>query len=127
MTKPEKHKKEDEVKKKRSKQIENKTQELEQTIRDDLLSFLNKTQQEREELQESIILNAYEEHEDLFQDVDEWVTNFNIDQIILCSRIYLEIDMVIAIIYYSLQLVGAKWITLYDIARYVYISCFIYQ
>lgn len=100
--------------------LKKKKEDLEKSRLEDVMSFVTQTNRdEDEQLQASMRMEALNETAGLKGTVfDTAEADLSLRIANLAARIYLEIDMVIAMIFVSCQMVGASWITLSDISRW---------
>ncbi|KAE9548417.1 hypothetical protein FO519_008369 [Halicephalobus sp. NKZ332] len=105
---------------KKKKLLAEKKNQLEQTQRDDFLSFINQTSEDAELAEQSMRLEiADEEINDTIAMMENFKEeNFSLKKGNIAGKIYLEIDIVVSIIFAACQMVGATWITISDLSRW---------
>uniref|UniRef100_A0A7E4VEG8 TATA box-binding protein-associated factor RNA polymerase I subunit B n=1 Tax=Panagrellus redivivus TaxID=6233 RepID=A0A7E4VEG8_PANRE len=88
---------------------------------DDVWGFLNQTQEEVDEIEQSIMLEANQSISQAMEQlrgIESKSTKLSLKAVIQAGLTYLEIDSVVTLAFVAAQLAGAQWITLWDLFRW---------
>ena len=104
--------------KERAQMEQTQSKQSEKVQRGNIWEFLSQTQQEVEEIQETKNLEIQKAVDEMDANIYiECATKLSKRATQLAARVYLEVDLVVAMVFVSAQCAGAKWISLWDIFR----------